>query len=536
MTTTTTWCGQSRSMVAARSKAGLIPCTGWCDCRRAFCRCAILLPRRDRRLWRDLPYPAANAYRHAGLRLSGWLDFCGRSAARRASLDPSASSASILFPSSAVSPWTSSRSMTDVPAREALRGAWVEVLGPRTTIDDLTDRAGTIGYELLTRLGRRVRAASISTTPSRRHSAPDSNGQRGPMAKQSRAVFVCQNCGATASRWSGRCTACGEWNTLVEEQASVAPPGTGLAKATRGRPVELVGLSGSSPEARELPTGIGELDRVTGSWSRPDRPSSSVASRASASRRFFCNSLRPWPIAAIAPSTARARRRSAEYGALEEVGCLRTIGLASVHRSRNILTSLGPMNRRAGASSIQSRLMRSDVIKEPPGRHFSQVRAGNAVELDPAIAKTTTARVAAGRSRHQGRQHRRPKRVLEHMVDTVIDFEGERGITTASCAREEPLRRRRGNRRLRDGGAAACEKSAIRRQLFLQVDRDACARGAADIRRNRRHAAGAGRNPGASWRLATGARRAGPWWAGTPAIVPCCSPCWRRAPALTCPA
>lgn len=46
--------------------------------------------------------------------------------------------------------------VTDVPAKEAVRGAWVEVLGARTTIDDLTDRAGTIGYELLTRLGRRV--------------------------------------------------------------------------------------------------------------------------------------------------------------------------------------------------------------------------------------------------------------------------------------------------------------------------------------------------------------------------------------------
>jgi alanine racemase len=46
--------------------------------------------------------------------------------------------------------------VTDVPEREACRGAWVEVLGPRTTIDDLTDMAGTIGYELLTRLGRRV--------------------------------------------------------------------------------------------------------------------------------------------------------------------------------------------------------------------------------------------------------------------------------------------------------------------------------------------------------------------------------------------
>lgn len=46
--------------------------------------------------------------------------------------------------------------VTGVPAALAHRGAWVEVLGSRTTIDDLTDRAGTIGYELLTRLGRRV--------------------------------------------------------------------------------------------------------------------------------------------------------------------------------------------------------------------------------------------------------------------------------------------------------------------------------------------------------------------------------------------
>ncbi|MGD9803703.1 MAG: alanine racemase [Hyphomicrobiaceae bacterium] len=46
--------------------------------------------------------------------------------------------------------------VTDVPDKAACRGAWVEILGARTTIDDLTDRAGTIGYELLTRLGRRV--------------------------------------------------------------------------------------------------------------------------------------------------------------------------------------------------------------------------------------------------------------------------------------------------------------------------------------------------------------------------------------------
>ena len=46
--------------------------------------------------------------------------------------------------------------VTNVPDTLARRGAWVEILGSRTTIDDLTDRAGTIGYELLTRLGRRI--------------------------------------------------------------------------------------------------------------------------------------------------------------------------------------------------------------------------------------------------------------------------------------------------------------------------------------------------------------------------------------------
>ena len=54
--------------------------------------------------------------------------------------------------------------VTGVPATLARRGGWVEVLGSRTTIDDLTDRAGTIGYELLTRLGRRVHRVYVDST------------------------------------------------------------------------------------------------------------------------------------------------------------------------------------------------------------------------------------------------------------------------------------------------------------------------------------------------------------------------------------
>ena len=83
------------------------------------------------------------------------------------------------------------------------------------------------------------------------------------MAKN-RIQFVCQNCGGTHARWSGKCDHCGEWNTLVEES-----PGTGIAtgpgnRAKSGRVIEMVKLDGETEEAPRTATGISELDRVTG--------------------------------------------------------------------------------------------------------------------------------------------------------------------------------------------------------------------------------------------------------------------------------
>ena len=75
--------------------------------------------------------------------------------------------------------------------------------------------------------------------------------------------YVCQACGASSSRWAGKCEACGEWNTIVEESggAELAPHG---AKRTSGKGsrVEFVGLSGASEPARRLVSGIAEFDRV----------------------------------------------------------------------------------------------------------------------------------------------------------------------------------------------------------------------------------------------------------------------------------
>src|SRR5581483_9542831 len=83
------------------------------------------------------------------------------------------------------------------------------------------------------------------------------------MAKRN-PEFVCQNCGAAYGRWQGKCDACGEWNTLAEENSSpLRPAGPGRAPS-KGRLFALETLAGDTREAPRLATGMGEFDRVTG--------------------------------------------------------------------------------------------------------------------------------------------------------------------------------------------------------------------------------------------------------------------------------
>src|SRR3984885_14094669 len=71
--------------------------------------------------------------------------------------------------------------------------------------------------------------------------------------------FVCQNCCAASPRWAGKCEACGEWNTLVEEGAEI-----GRRASRKGRLFAIEPLQGAAHEAARLASGVGEFDRVTG--------------------------------------------------------------------------------------------------------------------------------------------------------------------------------------------------------------------------------------------------------------------------------
>jgi DNA repair protein RadA/Sms len=78
--------------------------------------------------------------------------------------------------------------------------------------------------------------------------------------------YVCQNCGATSIRWVGRCPSCGEWNSLEEE--TVVPAAAG--GPSRGAPVTVAPLREAQTRAyARISTGIGELDRVLGGGAIP---------------------------------------------------------------------------------------------------------------------------------------------------------------------------------------------------------------------------------------------------------------------------
>src|SRR5579885_2504483 len=75
--------------------------------------------------------------------------------------------------------------------------------------------------------------------------------------------FVCQSCGAVSNKWSGKCDACGEWNTIAEEKAAESVP-KGLSGG-KGKKMEWVALDErAAADAPRSPTGIAELDRVLG--------------------------------------------------------------------------------------------------------------------------------------------------------------------------------------------------------------------------------------------------------------------------------
>ena len=243
------------------------------------------------------------------------------------------------------------------------------------------------------------------------------------------ARFVCQSCGAVTPKWAGRCETCGEWNTIAEE-ASQAAPGLASAGPARagqagGRKLGFVDLAGETAPPPRAAIGIAELDRVLGGGLVPGSAVlvagdpgigkstlllQAAAALARAGRRVLYISGEE----AIEQVRLRARR----LGLTDAV-----LGLAAAISLRDIAASL-EAERDAALVVIDSiQTMWLDSIDSAPGT-VSQVRAC-AFELIRLAKARGFAVVLVGHVTKEGAIA--GPRVLEHMVDAVLYFEGDRG-------------------------------------------------------------------------------------------------------------
>jgi DNA repair protein RadA/Sms len=234
--------------------------------------------------------------------------------------------------------------------------------------------------------------------------------------------FVCQSCGAVTPKWAGRCETCGEWNT-IEEETVAAKPGPAGKAAARG--VTFVGLAGHAEPPPRAATGITELDRVLGGGLVPASAVlvggdpgigkstlllQAAAQLAGSGRRVLYVSGEE----SIDQIRLRARRLGVADSAIE---------LAAAINVRDIVAGLEQAKDTALVVIDSIQTMWMDSIESAPGT-VAQVRACS-FELIRLAKAGKFAVVLVGHVTKDGAIA--GPRVLEHMVDAVLYFEGDRG-------------------------------------------------------------------------------------------------------------
>ena len=240
------------------------------------------------------------------------------------------------------------------------------------------------------------------------------------MAKSSPS-FTCSACGAVHGKWAGRCDSCGAWNTIIEEKPLSAAP---RALSARGRRVALTTLGSEEAPPPRTHSGIAEFDRVLGGGlvpasailvgGDPGIGKSTLLLQATAS---FARAGLSCLYVSGEEASAQVRMRAQRLGLSDA-----PVQLAAETNLRDILTTLDAERPDLViVDSIQT--MWADSVESAPGS-VAQVRAA-AHDLVSFAKRRGTSVVLVGHVTKEG-QIAGP-RVVEHMVDTVLYFEGERG-------------------------------------------------------------------------------------------------------------
>ncbi len=237
------------------------------------------------------------------------------------------------------------------------------------------------------------------------------------MAK-SRVVFVCQDCGAEAPKWAGRCPGCGAWGTMVEEivQRTAAPVGV----ATGERPVAIAEVDPT--DAARIPSGTGELDRVLGGGIVPGSlvlvggdPGIGKSTLMLQLAQTVAQHVGCVLYVSGEESARQIRLRADRLGALSRQ--LFVLAETNLDLVEQHVASVRPVV--LIVDSIQT-VFRPELPSAPGS--VAQVREASAQLL--RLAKTRDVAVfIVGHVTKEGVLA--GPRVLEHIVDTVLYFEGE---------------------------------------------------------------------------------------------------------------
>lgn len=244
------------------------------------------------------------------------------------------------------------------------------------------------------------------------------------MAKPLRR-YVCQSCGSVTSKWAGQCADCNEWNTIVEDASSVVTPFRARHDLqSGGQRISLVGLDADVPLPARMASGIAELDRALGGGfvagsatligGDPGVGKSTLLLQAAA-RLAVAGQTVAYVSGEEAADQVRLRAHRLGLGGSP-------VQLAAATSVRDILTTFGSGEPPALLVIDSIQTMHSDLIEGAPGT-VSQVRASTQ-ELIRFAKEHGTALVLVGHVTKDGSIA--GPRVLEHMVDTVLSFEGER--------------------------------------------------------------------------------------------------------------
>ena len=233
-----------------------------------------------------------------------------------------------------------------------------------------------------------------------------------------RIAHVCSSCGTHHPKWAGQCTGCGEWNTLVEEVVSTGGEATLVASAPAGRPVPIAEVDAIAGEPR--PTGITEFDRVLSGGLVPGSVTLVGGEPGIGKSTLLLQVAHSWPGSVLyvcaEESAQQVRHRAERLGSstdglwlLPETDLASVVaGIDEVSPSLLVIDSVqtvaDPALPSAAGSVAQVRAVTQRLVSEAKRRDLPVVLVGHVTKEGDLAGP----------------------RVLEHLVDTVVTFEGDR--------------------------------------------------------------------------------------------------------------